>query len=62
MKIFNEVGIKNKENDNASNFKIKLEDDVITNDSEVAEVFSNYFINIASKLKEPVPNSDFQKK
>ena len=60
-KIFNEVGMKNKENDNASNFKIKVEDDVITKDSEVAEVFNNYFINIASKLKEPVPNSDFIK-
>ena len=60
-KIFNEVGMKNEENDNASNFKIKVEDDVITKDSEVAEVFNNYFINIASKLKEPVPNSDFKK-
>ena len=60
-KIFNEVGMKNKENDNASNFKIKVEDDVITKDSEVAEVFNNYFINIASKLKELVPNSDFEK-
>ena len=60
-KIFNEVGMKNKEDDNASNFKIKVEDDVITKDSEVAEVFNNYFINIASKLKEPVPNSDFKK-
>ena len=43
--------MKNKENDNASNFKIKVEDDVITKDSEVAEVFNNYIINIASKLK-----------
>ena len=52
--------MNNKENDNASNFKIKVEDDVISNDSEVAEVFNNYFIYIASKLKEPVPNSDFK--
>ena len=59
--IFNEVGMKNKENDNASNFKIKVENDVITKDSEVAEVFNNFFINIASKLKEPLPNSDFKK-
>ena len=35
--------MNNKENDNASNFKIKVEDDVISNDSEVAEVFNNYF-------------------
>ena len=59
-KILNEVGMKSKENDNASNFKMKIED-VITKDSEVAEVFNNYFINIASKLKEPVPNLDFKK-
>ena len=43
-KIFNEVGMKNKENDNASNFKIKVEDDVIIKDSEVAEVFNNYLV------------------
>ena len=60
-KIFNEVGMKHRENDNATNFKIKVEDDVITKDSEVAEVFNDYFINIASKLKEQVPNSDLKK-
>ena len=56
-KIFNEVGMKNKENDKNMNSKIKLEENVITNESEVAEVFNNYF---ASKLKEPIINSDFE--
>ena len=59
-KIFNEVGMKNKENDKTINSKIKLEENVITNESEVAEVFNNYFTNIASKLKEPIINSDFE--
>ena len=59
-KIFNEVGMKNEENDKAINSKIKLEENVITNESEVAKVFNNYFTNIASKLKEPIINSDFE--
>ena len=59
-KIFNEVGMKNKENDKTINSKIKLEENVITNESEVAEVFNNYFTNIASKFKEPIINLDFE--
>ena len=51
--------MKNKENDKTINSKIKLEENVITNESEVAEVFNNYFTYIASKLKEPIINSDF---
>ena len=52
--------MKNKKNDKTINSKIKLEENVITNESEVAEVFNNYFTNIASKLKEPIINSDFE--
>ena len=59
-KIFNEVGMKKKENDKTINSKIKLKENVITNESEVAEVLNNYFTNIASKLKEPIINSDFE--
>ena len=50
---------KNKENDNTSNFDIKLENNVITNESDVAEVCNDYFTNIqASKFKEQVKSSD----
>ena len=59
-KIFNEMGMKNKENDKTINSKIKLEENFITKESEVAEVFNNYFTNIASKLKEPIITSDFK--
>ena len=54
--------MKNKENDNTLNSKIKLEENVITNETEVAEVFNNYFPNIASKLKKKktIINSDFE--
>ena len=58
-KLFKEFRMKNKEVENMSNFNIQLEDKVITNESDLAEVFENYFINIGSKLKEPNLNSDF---
>ena len=50
-KIFNAVGMKNKENDKTINSKIKLKENVTTSESEVAEVFNSYITNIASKLK-----------
>ena len=59
-KKFNEVGMKNKENDKTINSKIKLKENVITSESKVAEVFNNYFTNKASKSKEPIINSDFK--
>ena len=52
--------MKNKENDKTLNSKIKLKENVITNESVVAEVINNYFTNIASTLKEPIINSDFE--
>ena len=37
-KLFNDVGMKNKTKDNNSNFKVKLDDNVITNESEKVQV------------------------
>ena len=44
-KLFKEFRMKNKEDENMSNFNIQLEEKVITNESDLAEVFDNYFIN-----------------
>ena len=59
-KIFKEFGMNNKECQNASKFSLKLDDQIITNESDLSEIFNNYFINIASKLKEPIVETDFE--
>ena len=45
---------------NKSKFSLKLNDQIISNKSDLSEIFNNYFINIASKLKEPNPRTDFE--
>ena len=59
-KIFKEFGMNNKECKNSSKFSLKLEDQIITNESDLSEIFNNYFINIASTLKEPIVETDFE--
>ena len=58
-KIFKEFGMNYKECQNASKFSLKLDDQIITNESDLSDIFNNYFINIASKLKEPIVETDF---
>ena len=59
-KIFKEFGMNNKECQNASKFSLKLDDQIITNESDLSEIFNNYCINIASKLKESIVETDFE--
>ena len=33
---------------------------IITAESDLAKIFNNYFVNVASKLKEPILNSEFE--
>ena len=56
-KLFKEFGINCKRNGGENNFGIKCDNNMITNESDLAELFNNYFVNVASKLKEPVINS-----
>ena len=58
-----EFGIKSKGNDSENNFAIQSENDIITNESDLAELFNNYmyFVNLASNLKEPIVNSEFER-
>ena len=58
-KLFKEFGIKDKGNNGVENFCLKNENDLITNESDLTEMFNNYFVNVASKLKEPIVNSEF---
>ena len=59
-KLFKEFGLKGKGNDNENNFAIKCEDNIITAESDLAKLFNNYFVNVASKLQEPIINSEFE--
>ena len=58
-KLFKEFGINCKGDGCESNFGIKCDNNMITNESDLAELFNNYFVNVASKLKEPIINSEF---
>ena len=58
--MFKEFGLKGKGNDNENNFAIKCEDNIITAESDLAKLFNNYFVNVASKLQEPIINSEFE--
>ena len=58
-RLFKEFGMKSKGNDGENNFAIKSENDKIT--EHLAEHFNNYFVNVASNLKEPIVNSEFER-
>ena len=59
-KLFKEFGMKGKGNSGENNLGIKCENELITKESELADIFNNYFVNIASKLKEPIVDSEFE--
>lgn len=58
-KIFKEFGASSKKDNDNDILEIKLGDTVISNDFDLAENFNDYFINVASSLKEPLEQSNF---
>lgn len=52
--------MKSTECDTDSKFSLESDDQIITYESDLAEIFSNFFINIASKLKEPNVKADLE--
>ena len=58
-KFFKEFGASNKKKVNTDCFKLNIDDNVITGTKEVADTFNDYFVNIASKRKEPIEDCDF---
>ena len=60
-KIFKEFGMNSKGSENKSNVSLKLDDKFVTNESELTEIFNDYFVNIASTLKQPTIETDFEK-
>ena len=57
-KIFKELGANRKTNSSNSNINIELGEQMITSETDLAELFNDYFVNVASNLKEPVTLSD----
>ena len=60
-KLFKEFGINCKRSGCENKFGIKCDNNIITNESDLAELFINYFVNVASKLKEPIINPAFER-
>ena len=58
-KLFKEFGANNKKYDENSCLKIKLGDDIISDEFDLEKRFNDYFINIAANLKEPIVESNF---
>ena len=56
MGIFKELGANRKTNSSESNINIKQGEQMITNETDLVELFKDYFV--ASNLKEPVTLSD----
>lgn len=57
-KLFKELGANQKGNACEANVNIKSGEKLVTNESDLAEMFNEYFTNIASSLKEPLLTSD----
>ena len=49
-----------KGNAKVDSFEIKVNDDLISDDQDFANVFNEYFVSIPSKLKEIIQTSDFK--
>ena len=60
-KIFKEFGASTKWDNNDKILGLNIDDKVVTDETILAELFNDYFVNIASKLKEPLAKSDFSK-
>ena len=59
-KIFKEFGTNKKSRNDESNLNINLGDRVITDTSDLTDVFNSYFVNVAANLKEPITPSNFE--
>lgn len=59
-KLFREVGAS-KKNASASVFSLNVNGQKIENHEEIANEFNNFFVTVASKIKEPIQHSNFKK-
>ena len=59
-KLFKEIGI-NKQKSNASISTVKINGQETEDHNKIANAFNNFFVSVASKLKEPIEHSNFEK-
>ena len=59
-KLFKRFGTSKKGTSKVNNFKIKTNNDIISDDQDIANVFNNYFVNIPYKLQEPIQPPEFK--
>ena len=59
-KLFKEIGI-NKQKSNTSISKVKINGQECEDHNKMANAFNKFFVSIASNLKEPIENSNFEK-
>ena len=60
-KIFKEFGASNKKSDDNNILGLRIDDKIVSDNTKLAEIFNDYFINIAANLKEPIENKDLSK-
>ena len=60
-KIFQQFGTGGKKGAAENILGIKDEEQVITNEQVIADHFNDFFINVASNLKQPLKPSNFEK-
>ena len=59
-KLFKEFGASRKSKVNEEILSINHADKTCTDQNKIVDAFNDLFINIAEKLKDPIPNSDFK--
>ena len=60
-KIFKEFGASNKKTDTNGILTLQINEKLVSDNTELAGVFNDYFINIAANLKEIIENTDLSK-
>ncbi|MCU7801208.1 MAG: reverse transcriptase family protein, partial [gamma proteobacterium symbiont of Lucinoma myriamae] len=59
-KLFRKFGASGKGQSQENIHGVKLNDEVVSSDKEIADIFNNFFVNVAAQLKEPIRMSEFQ--
>ena len=59
-KLFRELGAGKKSKSKENILSINVDNEFVSSDVEIANAFNKYFANVASKLKEPIHDSNFE--
>ena len=59
-KLFKEFGASRKSKVNEEILSINHAGKTCSDQNEIVDTFNDFFINVAEKLKDPIPNSDFE--